>query len=100
GASWNGTYYLAPGSPFNTSGAGATQLRFFDMVNNNTLGASALDRPDWYEIKGVMDFSTTGGRITVFYRNVTDGQTTFTQDATLTNLAMNLTPNGNGEYVA
>ena len=45
-----------------------------------------------------MDFSTPGGLATLSYRDITAGQTAFTQDATIKGVNMGLTPDGNGKY--
>ena len=62
-------------------------------------GNLTLTAGDWYEVKAVMDFSTTGGLMTYHHRNVTNGETSFTQDTGLTGVGMNLTPVG-GKYTA
>ena len=62
-------------------------------------GAASVIRRDWYEFKGVMDFSQAGGLMTLSYRDLTAGETAFTTEAGLTNLNMSLTPSG-GVYTA
>jgi hypothetical protein len=53
----------------------------------------------WYDMKLAMDFSTTGGLATLYYRNVTTNETAYTRDTLLTNVNMGLTPTA-GQYMA
>ncbi len=59
---------------------------------------------DWYEVKVVMDFSqmcsddTTYGKLTYYYRNLTEGETEFTADGTFQDVDMYLAADGLGQF--
>ena len=61
---------------------------------------SLLVKDHWYEIKLDVDFSVAGGRGSLSYRDVTAGQIVFTADPALQNIALGITPNPEGRYVA
>jgi len=55
---------------------------------------------DWYRLQEVVDFSTPGGTGTFFYEDLTAGQTSFTEDATLRGVPLDLPSDGSGHYTA
>jgi len=59
---------------------------------------TALSTGKWYELQGVMNFATN--KFSMYYRNITDGEKDFTPDANLSNIAMSLASNGQGQFVA
>jgi hypothetical protein len=72
-----------------------------DTAGNETQGTGdAILVNKWYEFKMAMDFSVEGGQGTLYYRNMTDGETAFTAAAGLSNIALAIAQNGSGEYIA
>ncbi len=53
---------------------------------------------DWYQYRLELDFSVTGVNSTLFYRNLTAGETDFTRDSVLQDINLGLTPDELGEY--
>lgn len=101
-----------------TGGDGTTlRSRFFPNTYTTDhlfyVGQNDFVVGDWYEIKGVMDFSVTGGQVSYSYRNLTTGEANYNpvifdrydssnwslQQAGLSIIPMGLTPDGLGEYV-
>jgi hypothetical protein len=73
---------------------------FRDVVGGsyNEYNGDALTMGDTYDIRMTARLSATGGQATIAYRDVTAGQTEFTQDSKLINVAMGLTPDSLGKY--
>ena len=90
GMMWDGSaeYYGLVGAY--RVGVATPKTAFRDGVGDQYYG-DGLVLGDWYEIKAVMDFSQTGGKLTLSYRDVTANATTFTTDGTFDNYDMNLT---------
>ncbi|MDH4023498.1 MAG: hypothetical protein OEV14_10250, partial [Gammaproteobacteria bacterium] len=52
----------------------------------------------WYQYRLELDFSVTGVNSTLFYRNLTAGETDFTRDSILQDINLGLTPDQLGQY--
>ena len=78
-----------------------TGKTYFREHNGTQIWGASLKQGDWYQINLVMDFATGNG--TLFYRDVSAGQTAFTQDTTIGTdgvFSLGLSPDGSGNYVA
>jgi hypothetical protein len=102
---WSNTSQIGT-APWPAFGLDGTSTAIRPYVRN---GASVYDdttnafnADEWYEIKAVMDFSVTGGRVSYFFRNVNDPTNipAFTPaGATLQNMSMNAPLSPTGKYV-
>ena len=61
-------------------------------------GDSGLKGGDWYQFKLGLNFSVAGCAATLYYRDLTAGQSAFTQDGTLVNVNLGLPTDGQGRY--
>jgi hypothetical protein len=86
------------GTDYDGAGNPVTYFRAADRTvsKGNGIGLSIGGENHWYELQLLMDFSdsSAGGRATLGVRDVTLGQTTFTNDPSITNIPMRLTPTG------
>ena len=87
-AGWLTTY-------FRNSGAGtnffdiATESGRFSINNGSNLGTAGTFVPDnWYEVKGVVNFSLADPTLSLSYRNLTLLEVAFTPDAALQNIVL------------
>ncbi len=80
-------------------GAMTTYVREGSASHTEYFG-TALTNGHWYELKAVMDFSTAATATTMWYRDITAGQLTFTQDATMGTRNLNVPTTNPGTYTA
>ena len=72
-----------------------TYLR--DLAGNHNTG-DTLTTGKLYEVQLDIDFGTPGGLATLSYRNISDGETSFTVDSTIADHPMSIVADGSGRY--
>ena len=82
--------------PDDATGVNRWYLR--DSSDNLHHGDATVTDNSWHEVKLVMDFSTAGGLGTLYHRDLTAGETAWTQDSVIVNQPLNIAPTA-GEYV-
>lgn len=95
GANW------LPGVGIANNGSdGNARAYFRDVVADkyNEHYGDALTEGHTYDIRLTANLGVAGGLATVSYRDITAGQTEFTQDSSLVNVAMGLTQDSLGKY--
>ncbi len=75
---------------------GANLLSVSDALGGSHVG-SAITPNDWYEVKLLVNFTAPSPTGSLFYRNLTAGQTAFTADPLLQHIDLKLTAT-NGAY--
>ena len=68
------------------------------LISGTSQFGDTLLANDWYQYRLELDFSVTGVNSTLFYRNLTAGETDFTRDSVLQDINLGLTPDELGEY--
>ncbi len=93
GARWEGVSYKHGVFGIDRTGTNQWYLRTSD---GESWGDATVVDGHWYDVKLVMDFSTTGGEGTLYYRDLTSG-TGWVQDGTIVDKALNI-PLTSGQY--
>lgn len=93
GAWFNGTHVYQC-----VYGIGDSGKSYFRSATDIESIGDTLTNAHWYDFKLVMDFSVAGGEAQLYYKDVTAGDPTFTQDMAIGTINMDLTPDGLGRY--